>query len=58
MESDAKIPKVLSDFLKGKSGPPDMTVAKLSFEGEGPFPGFDLPPMSSTLGGIRTGIPE
>lgn len=49
MESDAEIVKILSDFLKGKSGPSDLALARLSFEGEDPFLGFDLPPLSATF---------
>jgi len=42
LQAEDDIYKIISDFMKGKSGPPGTEMATLSFEGE--FPPEELNP--------------
>lgn len=48
MKDDDDIFKIASDFMKGKSGSPDIEIAQLSFEGEWSPEELNRPVMSST----------
>lgn len=48
MKNEDDIFRIVSDFMKGKSGSPDVEMAKLSFEGEFLPDEFEPPKMSST----------
>lgn len=49
MEKDEDIFRIISDFMKGKSGSPDMSMAKLYIEGDIHPDDLKLPPMSATF---------
>lgn len=50
MEEDDDIFKIVSDFIKGKTGSPEMEMAKLSIEGEIPLEELKFPKNSSNFG--------
>ncbi|MFT3688992.1 hypothetical protein [Paenirhodobacter sp.] len=49
MADEKDIFKIISDFMKGKSGPPGINMAKLSIDGKLNLEDLELPPMSSTF---------
>lgn len=49
--------KALSDFIKGKSGPPDASLAKLAWDGPEPPPLPDFPDLNPVLEGIAKESP-
>jgi len=48
MRSEDDIFKIISDFMKGKLGPPDMEMAMLSFEGDVPPEELHPPKLSTS----------
>ena len=57
LTDEDNILKIISDFMKGKSGSPAMEIAKLSIEGELPPEALTLPKLSSNYGDFAKEYP-